>query len=83
MPEMTGLQLIAEVKRRYPRLPVLLLTGWGESVLQTHIADVFPDAVLAKPINQIDLVDAIARVLTPESDRPSESATIPHSPLSQ
>jgi len=63
MPDLTGLQLVAEIKRLYPNLPVLLLTGWGESVLDTHIADVFPDAVLGKPINQLDLVDAIARVL--------------------
>jgi PAS domain S-box-containing protein len=67
MPDLTGLQLVAEVKRLYPDLPVLLLTGWGESVLDTHITDVFPDAVLGKPINQLDLVDAIARVLKSSS----------------
>jgi nitrogen-specific signal transduction histidine kinase/ActR/RegA family two-component response regulator len=67
MPELTGLELVAEVKRLYPTLPVLLLTGWGESVLDTHITDVFPDAILGKPINQLDLVDAIARVLKPSS----------------
>jgi CheY-like chemotaxis protein len=67
MPGRTGLELVAEVKSRRPDLPVLLLTGWGESVLKTHVADVVPDAVLAKPINQADLVDAIARVLNPET----------------
>jgi PAS domain S-box-containing protein len=63
MPGMNGLQLIAETKRLYPQLPVLLLTGWGETVLQTHVATVLPDAVLAKPINQSDLLAAVKRVL--------------------
>lgn len=67
MPGMTGLELVAEVKRIRHTLPILLLTGWGESLLQTHIADVFPDAVLGKPINQTDLIDAISRVLKQES----------------
>jgi len=63
MPGITGLELVAEVKRRRPNLPVLLLTGWGDSILQTHVSEVLPDAVLGKPINQSDLVDAIDRVL--------------------
>jgi signal transduction histidine kinase/ActR/RegA family two-component response regulator len=71
MPGLTGLQLVAEIKRRRPTLPVLLLTGWGESVLQTHIADVFPDAILGKPINQTDLVDAIGRVVKAAEPQPA------------
>jgi CheY-like chemotaxis protein len=71
MPGMTGLELVAEVKQLRPSLPVLLLTGWGESVLQTHIADVFPDAILGKPINQTDLVDAIGRVVAQVEPAPA------------
>jgi PAS domain S-box-containing protein len=63
MPGMNGLQLIAETKRLYPQLPIILLTGWGETVLQAHVAEALPDAILAKPINQSDLLEAINRVL--------------------
>ncbi|HLJ57692.1 MAG TPA: ATP-binding protein, partial [Chthonomonadaceae bacterium] len=63
MPGTTGLELLAEIKRRRPDLPVVLLTGWGESILQVQITDVKPDAVLGKPINQADLIDAMAQVL--------------------
>jgi len=63
MPGMSGLQLTAESKRHWPCMPILLLTGWGESLLQTHIAETLPDAVLGKPINQSDLLDAVARTL--------------------
>src|SRR5579871_430712 len=31
MPGMSGLQLIAEIKHSWPHIPILLLTGWGES----------------------------------------------------
>ncbi len=63
MPGMTGLQLVEEIKHRWSELPVVLLTGWGENLLQTHVAEVLPDAVLAKPINQTDLLNAVAMVL--------------------
>lgn len=62
MPGMTGLQLVAEAKRMLPTLPILLLTGWGESLLETYATDTLPDAVLGKPINQSDLLEAVSRV---------------------
>lgn len=63
MPGMNGLELVAEIKQTWPQMPVVLLTGWGESLLQTHIAEALPDAVLGKPINQSDLLDTLARTL--------------------
>lgn len=63
MPGMNGLQMIAESKRIHPNLPILLLTGWGETVLETNVVEARPDAVLGKPINQSDLLEAIARIL--------------------
>ncbi len=63
MPGMNGLQLVAEIKRTHPHLPVLLLTGWGESVLQTNVPEAMPDAVLGKPINQADLLEALAKLM--------------------
>ena len=61
---MNGLQLVAEIKRTHPHLPVLLLTGWGESVLQTNVPEAMPDAVMGKPINQTDLLETLSK-LTP------------------
>ncbi len=64
MPGMTGLQLIAEIKRLYPNLPTLLLTGWGASVLANSKPEVMPDAILAKPIDRTDLLDALATAMS-------------------
>ena len=63
MPEMTGLELIAEIHRNGPPVPILLLTGWGSTLLQDNIPDATPEEVLGKPINQSDLLDAVQRVL--------------------
>lgn len=68
MPGLNGLQLIAEVKRQYPDLPVILLTGWGETVLQAHVAEELPAVILGKPINQNDLLEAVAKTLQGTDD---------------
>jgi CheY-like chemotaxis protein len=74
MSGMTGLQLVEEIKRAWPQMPVVLLTDWGENLLQMHAAETLPDVVLAKPINQSDLLDAIARVLHKTTEYPPASA---------
>jgi PAS domain S-box-containing protein len=63
MPGMNGLQMIAEIKRTHPDLPVLMLTGWGETILQTNVVEAMPDAVLGKPINQSDLLQALSKLI--------------------
>ena len=62
---MNGLQLIAEIKATHPALPTLLLTGWGETVLQNNVVEAMPDAVLGKPINQSDLLETLAKLIPP------------------
>ncbi len=63
MPGMNGLQLLAEVRVRHSRLPVLLLTGWGETLLQTHQVPDPPDAILSKPINRTELLRMVDSLL--------------------
>lgn len=65
MPGMNGLQLIAEIQNTHPGLPTLLLTGWGDTVLQNNVVEAMPDAVLGKPINQSDLLETLARLIPP------------------
>jgi len=67
MPGMNGLQLLAEVREHYPDLPVLLLTGWGDSLLQTNEVPRPPDAIMSKPINRHDLLVTVNRLLNDET----------------
>ena len=69
MPGMNGLQLLAAVRQRKPDLPVLLLTGWGDTLLQTNDVPQPPDAILSKPINRHDLLLTVTRLLNSESIR--------------
>jgi CheY-like chemotaxis protein len=58
MPEMSGVQLAAEIKALSRNTPVILLTGFGD--LAEHEGF---DCVLAKPTTHHDLRAAIARVM--------------------
>ena len=67
MPGMNGLQLLSEIRNRLPDLPVLLLTGWGDTLLQTNDVPRPPDAILSKPINRHDLLLTVNRLLNNDS----------------
>jgi CheY-like chemotaxis protein len=59
MPGMTGIELAREVRRQYPRLPILLATGFAE-LEGSEVVDV---ARLAKPYTQAQLATEIAHLL--------------------
>jgi signal transduction histidine kinase len=59
MPGMTGIELAREVRRRRPRLPILLATGFAEFE-GPKVREV---ARLAKPYTQAQLATEIARLL--------------------
>jgi signal transduction histidine kinase len=59
MPRMTGIELAREVRRQYPRLPILLATGFAE-LEGSEVVDV---ARLAKPYTQAQLATEIAHLL--------------------
>lgn len=54
MPTISGVGIIAIVKSKYPEVPVIGITGWGEhpEVLASEAA---ADMVLEKPIDLIEL----------------------------
>ena len=59
MPSMTGLQLIAEVRRRHPGLPVLLATGYAHLPRDARGAP----PRLAKPYSRQQIRDEVDRLL--------------------
>ena len=66
MPRMTGAQLVAEVRARFPRVAIVLATGYadlppGENVDVPRIS---------KPFSQAELAEALARARR----RPNENA---------
>ena len=60
MPDMTGLQLIEEIKDHWPELPVILATGFGELPSGTGLRQIR----LSKPFRQRDLAQAVESIMT-------------------
>jgi CheY-like chemotaxis protein len=62
MPEMNGLEMASALRRRWPGIPVVLVTGWGECPPVAAEAALPVDLVIAKPVTLDTLADALARV---------------------
>jgi|SRR5450830_109667 len=68
---MNGLQLAEQVRERWPRLPVLLTTGYMEQLPARQAgATQAPLPVLAKPYKLADLLEKVAAVLTGRAATP-------------
>jgi signal transduction histidine kinase len=59
MPEMTGWDVARAVRARHPRLPVVLLTGWGEHGTGETPPPGLVNRILAKPVAMNDLLAVI------------------------
>ncbi len=63
MPDLTGADLIRELRRRSPTVPILLLTGWGAEVdLDDEVREMV-NKVIAKPVPRDELAAVLAQVL--------------------
>ncbi|MCX6378615.1 MAG: GAF domain-containing protein [Armatimonadetes bacterium] len=62
MPGMTGLELLAEVKMRFPSIRRVLISGWGEQIADT--LDVSnAERVVSKPVKGNDIVHVLLELL--------------------
>ena len=62
MPGMGGWEFVRAVKQRNPRLPVGLITGWGDSIDPADATRRGADFLLAKPFQMRELHYTLARV---------------------
>ncbi|MGE3270529.1 MAG: response regulator [Chloroflexota bacterium] len=70
MPDLTGVQVAAAIKRRAPHVPVLLVTGWG-SDLDSSAPPPGVSAVIGKPFRLAALVEAVRTALAGASPPPA------------
>jgi len=63
MPGMSGLELLAEVKRMLPHLPVAMITAYGDDENRKKAQDLGASEFLTKPINFEELKSTISMLV--------------------
>lgn len=63
MPELTGINLCREIWRVRPELPVILCSGFSETVNEESAAAMGIGAFLSKPYSMAEISEAVRRVL--------------------
>jgi CheY-like chemotaxis protein len=65
MPGMSGWDVAAACQRRFPRVPLGFVTGWGDRLNQEEAARSGVRFVLSKPFAPVDVQALVAGVLMP------------------
>jgi CheY-like chemotaxis protein len=63
LPGMSGLDLIAKIRKRSPELKVILITGADDSKTRHQVAEAGADAFFYKPLEIADFLDTVERCL--------------------
>lgn len=67
MPGMDGLQVLREIRRRWPETPVIVMTAYARDSLAEEARAEGALGVLAKPLDLAHLTDLVARLAPPQS----------------
>ena len=63
MPELVGIELAREIRLLRPDVPIILMSGHGGAALTHRAAAIGVKVVLHKPLQRVDLAEALARTL--------------------
>ncbi|MDJ0855307.1 MAG: PAS domain S-box protein [Desulfobacterales bacterium] len=65
MPEVTGVQLAAEIRKRNPVVPIILCTGYSEVVTAPIAGQLGITALIMKPVTRSELAKTVHQALHP------------------
>ena len=68
MPGMNGIELAALIGKRWPAMPVLLMSGYTDAELHEHGDDNIRRPFIEKPFTSAALLDAMLRALYTTED---------------
>jgi signal transduction histidine kinase/CheY-like chemotaxis protein len=63
MPDLVGTELAREIRLLRPDVPVILMSGHGGAALTHRAATIGVEEVLHKPLQRVDLAEALSRAL--------------------
>lgn len=73
MPEVSGLELVAAVKKQYPTLPVILMTAAGSEEIAVQALQIGASSYVPKRLLAKELVDVAVRVLSMANEQRNQS----------
>lgn len=74
MPGMTGWEVARSVKTIMPHVPIVLLTGWGESPANHSEHSGLVDRILGKPVRLSEILSAIRDLTEPVGHEPATTS---------
>jgi two-component system, NtrC family, response regulator len=80
LPRSSGLDLLVEIKKQYPHIPVIMITGHTGKYGPTDALSMGADGYFIKPFHNLDLMYTLHRALT---ERPRQRVPNSPSPASQ
>ena len=63
MPGLNGIQLAAEIRSAYPKMPVILMTGFSQREIQEIIGEANPYRIIWKPFKTESLLRMVENAL--------------------
>lgn len=76
MPQMTGVDLGSKIRKLRPDIPIILCTGFGESMNDDILKSYAVDALVRKPIDSHDMAVKIRAAIDNSSKRSSVNKTV-------
>jgi len=74
LPDINGLKLLEVIKSKYPNLPVIIISGYGNEITPDEVNARHGDGYLAKPFLVDELTDVLGKVAPPQMDSPQAIA---------
>jgi YesN/AraC family two-component response regulator len=66
MPGLSGLELISQVRTRWPDIKCILASGYMDEALERRITKEFHSGTLRKPYNVADAAELVRKMLAPD-----------------
>ena len=63
MPKMSGLELLQKVKVTYPKIKVVLISGYSSSEVESQAQDLKADGFIGKPLMMADIEKLLSDLL--------------------
>jgi len=63
MPGMSGIELLAEIRKMWPEVGVYMITAYGDEATETWVRDLGAERFLSKPVDFDRLKDDLSRCI--------------------